>query len=78
MSTGVIRKAGSSGDQVLAEWDTTDKASVKNAEKIFNAEAANQGLLSRCDLGTSLTGEKITKFDPEAGEILAFGRIVGG
>ena len=32
----------------------------------------------RCDPGTDLTGEKITTFDPDAGEILALGRFVGG
>ncbi len=78
MSTGVIRKIDSSGDTVLAEWDTTDKASVEHAERVFNEEARNKGLMSRCDAGTDLRGEKITEFDPEAAEILAFGRPVGG
>ncbi len=78
MSTGVIRKIDTSGDTVLAEWDTTDEASVARAEDVFNGEARNGGLLSRCDAGTDLRGEKITVFDPEAAEILAFGRPVGG
>jgi hypothetical protein len=78
MSTGIIRRVDSSGDTVLAEWETTDKASVKHAEEVFDAEAAKHGVMSRCDEGTDLTGEKITRFDPEAREILSFGRPVGG
>jgi len=78
MSTGTIRKVDSSGDTILAQWDTTDPDSVAAAEAAFKAEAAKGGVLSRCDEGTHLTGEQIREFDPDAGEILAFGRPVGG
>lgn len=77
MSTGIIRRVDSSGDSVIAEWDTKDAASVDHAREVFDVEVA-LGLMSRCDAGTNLSGEKITSFDPEAGEILAFGRVVGG
>jgi len=78
MSTGTIRRINSSGDTVLAEWDTDDRASVKAARKIFDKEAQHGNLMVRCDDGTDLSGQKITEFDPEAGDILVPGRYVGG
>ncbi len=77
MSTGTIRRLDSTGDTLLAEWDTTSDASVEAARQVFDAEA-KLGLMCRCDPGTNLSGEQITSFDPEAGDVLAFGRVVGG
>lgn len=77
MSKGVIRKIDSTGDTILAEWDTTDEASVIHAGEVF-AEQARTGLMVRCDDGTDLSGEKITTFDPAAADILSVGRYAGG
>ena len=78
MSTGVIRRIGGGDTKVIAEWNAGDDASVAAAREIYDEEARKGGLMSRCDEGTDMTGEKITAFEPEAREILAFGRPVGG
>jgi len=77
MSTGIIRKATSSGDTILARWDVADPGSVEHAREVFEAEARH-GLMAICDEGTDLVAEQIRTFDPEAREILAFGPIAGG
>ena len=77
MSTGIIRSTGSSGDTIVAEWDTADEASVDRARRAFDAQA-RYGLMVRCDDGTDLTGQKITSFDPGARDILALGAFAGG
>ena len=78
MSTGTIRRVDSSGDTVLAEWDNTDEDSVERARGVFDAESRGGGLMVRCDDGTDLSGEKVTSFDPEAGDILSVGHFAGG
>lgn len=78
MATGVIRRVGDGTNEVIAEWTVGDDASVARAREIYDEEAARGGVMSRCDEGTDRTGTKITAFDPEAGEILAFSRPVGG
>ena len=78
MSTGVIRRIGGGDDTVIAEWTAGDDASVAAAREIYDEEARKGGLMSRCDDGTDMVGEKMGAFDPDAREILAFGRLVGG
>ena len=79
MSTGIIRRLDRHGDTKVAEWDTGNPASVALAERVFNVEAARPGsLMARCDAGTDLSGEKITKFDPSAQDIIILGQQEGG
>ena len=78
MGTGVLRRVGDGTNEVIAEWTAGDDASVAAAREVYDMEAQKGGLMSRCDTGTDMTGEKITAFDPDAEEILAFSRPVGG
>lgn len=76
-SKGTIRKMDSTGDTLLAEWDLTE-ISLEKASAVFDEMVASGALLSRCDEGTSLTGQQITKFDPLADDIIVHPRHVGG
>jgi len=78
MSTGVIRRIGDGDSEVIAEWTAGDDASVAAAREIYDEEAAKGGLMARSDPGTSMTGEQITAFDPDAAEIVSIPRFVGG
>lgn len=74
---GIIRRLDSTGDTIVAEWDLTE-LSLEKASKMFDQLVREGALLTRCDEGTDLTGEKITSFDPLADEIQAFGQFAGG
>ena len=76
-SKGIIRRLDSSGDTLMAEWDLTE-ISLEKASEVFDQMVASGALLSRCDEGTNLIGEKIAKFDPLADEIHVYGPVVGG
>lgn len=76
-SKGIIRQLDSTGDTTVAEWDLTE-VSLEKASAIFDEMVASGALLSRCDDGTDLTGQQITKFDPLADDIIVHPRHVGG
>ena len=74
---GKIRKLDSTGDTLLAEWDLTE-ISLEKASEVFDQMVASGALLSRCDEGTDLTGQQVTRFDPLADDIIVHPRHVGG
>jgi hypothetical protein len=76
---GIIRRLDRTGDTQLAEWDLTEE-SLAEVEEIFATLTADSArpLIVRSDDGTSLTGRKITAFDPLADEILVFPQFAGG
>jgi hypothetical protein len=75
-----IRVLNDHGDEALATWDPADEITTEVARKRFDELVAGGYLTFRADEGTSNTGERIKKFDPQARTIFVYlkHRFVGG
>lgn len=73
--TGTIHKLDQSGHGTVATW-AADAESRKAGAAAF-ADLIERGF-TLFDITDPLAGRKIQAFDPEAGEIIAVPRMVGG
>jgi len=73
---GMLRVLCGRGD-VKVEWDLEKEEAVKEAERIFQENAAKGYASFRVDDKID-SAERIEKFDPHAKQIIQIPRIVGG
>jgi hypothetical protein len=71
---GILRRMGKQGD-VPTKWELDDNGSIQVAEERFNDAIRNHMLAFNMDAGE---GERISKFDPNAKEIVLIPQIAGG
>lgn len=65
------------GHAPVVSWKPQDKASIKTAEEAFGELQDNNFHLYDVS-NPSETGKELTKFDPEAKEVIAFRQLEGG
>lgn len=76
---GMIKHLNDSGDSALATWDPADTASVEEARKVFDALVADPAVgLAQVEDATNNISRKVTKFDPQAEQIIVWNQFAGG
>lgn len=76
---GKMRVLNARGDTAI-EWDTEDEASVKEAEKQYEALQRRRmvGFAIQTAKGTKREGRQLDQFEPQEEEILMVPQIAGG